>query len=512
MSGKVYIVGAGPGDAGLITVKGLDCLKRAEVIIYDRLVDDGLLGFARPDAEMIYVGKSASFHAKEQDEINRILVEQAKEGKVVVRLKGGDPFVLGRGGEEAEELAANNIPFEIVPGVSSSMAAPAYAGIPLTHRNVASSFAVITGHEDPTKEISSINWANLATGVDTLIFLMGMGNLPQIVEKLTEHGRSPDTPVALIRRGTTLQQQTMTGTLSTIVDKAKSAELNPSAAIVVGEVVELRDKLAWFENRPLFGKRILVTRSRSQASALSKLLTERGAQPVELPVIEIHPVPDPKELDQAILNLADYQWVIFTSANGVEAFWNRLRALELDARQFARNGIVAIGPATAEALEERGLVPDFMPETFTSEGILAGLKEREVDGSYILLPRADIAPKDMVEGLRQMGAETHEVTAYLTRPPAEAASAKAKQMLLDGQVDIITFTSSSTVTNLVAALGDDWQAAKKARIACIGPVTAATAEKAGLKVDIVAGESTIPGLMEAIEEALYRFQQGDTIR
>ncbi|PIU56107.1 MAG: uroporphyrinogen-III C-methyltransferase, partial [Chloroflexi bacterium CG07_land_8_20_14_0_80_51_10] len=310
MSGKVYIVGAGPGDAGLITVKGLDCLKRAEVIIYDRLVDDGLLGFARPDAEMIYVGKSASFHAKEQDEINRILVEQAKEGKVVVRLKGGDPFVLGRGGEEAEELAANNIPFEIVPGVSSSMAAPAYAGIPLTHRNVASSFAVITGHEDPTKEISSINWANLATGVDTLIFLMGMGNLPQIVEKLTEHGRSPDTPVALIRRGTTLQQQTMTGTLSTIVDKAKSAELNPPAAIVVGEVVELRDKLAWFENRPLFGKRILVTRSRSQASALSKLLTERGAQPVELPVIEIHPVPDPKELDQAILNLADYQWVI----------------------------------------------------------------------------------------------------------------------------------------------------------------------------------------------------------
>ncbi|MDY6912760.1 MAG: uroporphyrinogen-III C-methyltransferase, partial [Chloroflexota bacterium] len=309
MTGKVYIVGAGPGDAGLITVKGLECLRRAAVVVYDRLIDDGLLAFVPADAELIYVGKSAKVHAKEQEEINQILVDKAQEGKLVVRLKGGDPFVLGRGGEEAEVLASNNITFEIVPGISSSMAAPAYAGIPVTHRGVASSFAVITGHEDPAKEISSINWANLATGVDTLIFLMGIGNLPKIMKKLTEHGRSPETPVALIRQGTTLQQQVVTGTLATIVEKARTAQFKPPAAIAVGEVVNLREKLAWFESRPLFGKRVLVTRSRSQASSLSKLLTERGAQPVELPAIEIHPVPDPEKLDQAILNLADYQWV-----------------------------------------------------------------------------------------------------------------------------------------------------------------------------------------------------------
>ena len=501
MIGKVYIVGAGPGDAGLITVKGLECLKRAEVIVYDRLVGTGLQEFVSANAELIYVGKSAKVHTREQHEINQILVEKAKEGKTVVRLKGGDPFVLGRGGEEAEELFAHSIPFEVVPGISSSMAAPAYAGIPVTHRNMASSFAVITGHEDPAKELSSINWANLATGVDTLIFLMGMGNLPKIAGKLTEHGRDPETPVALIRRGTTLQQQVVTGTLSTIIEKAKSAELKPPVAIVVGEVVALRDKLAWFEKRPLFGKRILVTRSRSQASVLSKLLAERGAQPIELPAIEIHPLSNHDELDQAILNLADYQWVIFTSANGVEAFWRQLRALELDARQFARSGIAAIGPATAEALEKRGLTPDLIPETFTSEGILASLKEREINGCRVLLPRADIAPPELVEALQQLGAATHEVTAYLTRSPSEAASVKAKQMLLDGQIDIITFTSSSTVTNLIAELGDDWQAARKSRIACIGPITAATAEKAGFEVDVVAGESTILGLVEAIEEA-----------
>lgn len=500
MKGKVYIVGAGPGDAGLITVKGMDCLRQAQVVVYDRLIDNSLLDVVPPGAEMIYVGKSAKIHAKEQAEINQILVEKASEGKRVVRLKGGDPFVLGRGGEEAEELLNHGLPFEIVPGVSSSVAVPAYAGIPVTHRTVSSSFAVITGHEDPRKAISSINWKGLTKGVDTLIFLMGMANLPRIVEKLIQNHLSPETPVALIRKGTTLEQQTVTGTLADIASKAKAAGLEPPAIIVVGEVVRLREKLSWFESRPLFGKRILVTRSRAQASILSKLLAERGAEPVELPVIEINELPDPALLDQAILGLADYEWVIFTSANGVEAFWKRLNALRLDARHLARTGVIAIGPATASALRDRGIVPDLLPEKFTSEGVLAALKEKQVSGCHILLPRADIAPEDLVKGLAAMGARPHEVTAYLTRSAGEAAL-RGKQMLLDGQIDVITFTSSSTVNNLMDVLGPDWRAAQKARIACIGPVTAATAEKVGLKVDILASESTIPGLVSAIEEA-----------
>ncbi len=498
MSGKVYIVGAGPGDPGLITVKGMECLKKAEVVVYDRLIDDSFLDTVPNDAEMIYVGKSAKVHAKEQHEINQILVEKAHEGSIVVRLKGGDPFVLGRGGEECEELAANGIPYEVVPGISSSIASPAYAGIPVTHRHVASSFAVITGHEDPAKEVSSINWKNLAAGVDTLVFLMGMGNLPLIVAKLIECGRNSDTPIALIRRGTTLQQQVLIATLSTVVEKAKESDFQPPVAIVVGDVVDLRDKLKWFENQPLFGKRVLVTRSRTQASILSKLLAERGAQPIELPTIEIQSVPDPAELDQSIRGLSGFDWVIFTSVNGVESFWDRLVTLGKDARQFGSVKIGAIGPATAEALAEHGLYPDFMPTEYTSEAILSGFSERNVKGCRILLPRADIAPKDLVKGLAGLGAEPVEITAYLTISPADGAE-KAKQMLLDGEIDMITFASSSTVTNLIKLLGNDWQAAQEAKIACIGPVTATTAKDAGLTVDIVAKEQTIPGLVIAIE-------------
>jgi len=502
MNGKVYIVGAGPGDPSLITVKGLECLKKAEVVVYDRLIDDGFLDAVPSDAEMIYVGKSAKVHAKEQHEINQILVERAHEGSLVVRLKGGDPFVLGRGGEECEELAANGIQYEVVPGISSSIASPAYAGIPVTHRHVASSFAVITGHEDPSKEISSINWESLATGVDTLVFLMGMGNLPLIVEKLIGCGRNPDTPIALVRRGTTLQQDVLTATLATVVEKSKEADFQPPVAIVVGDVVDLRDKLKWFENQPLFGKRVLVTRSRTQASILSKLLAECGAQPIELPTIEIQSVPDPAELDQSIRDLAGFDWVIFTSVNGVESFWDRLVALGKDARQFGSVRIGAIGPATAEALAERGLYPDFIPAEYTSEAVLSGLSERNIKGCRILLPRADIAPKDLVEGLAGLGAEPTEIKAYLTISPVGIAE-KAKQMLLDGEIDIITFASSSTVTNLISMLGDDWQVLQKAKTACIGPVTAATAKTAGLAVDIVAKEQTIPGLVTAIEEACF---------
>lgn len=497
--GKVYLVGAGPGDPGLITVKGLDCLIHADVIIYDHLIDDSLLDSANPGAEKIYVGKTAGCHTMGQDEINALLVEKAREEKSVVRLKGGDPFVLGRGGEEAEVLAQNRIAFEVVPGVTSAIAAPACAGIPVTHRGLSSSFAVITGHEDPTKCESSIAWDKLATGVDTLVFLMGLNNLSPIVEKLLYHGREPSTPVALIREGCGPGQETVVGTLADIVAKATERELSPPVVIVVGEVAVLREKLRWFDNRPLFGKRILVNRSRRQASVLSRVLMERGAQPVQMPVIEIQALSDTNELDEAILNVSRYQWIGFTSVNGAETFFSRLRALKLDARWLKGTKIGAIGPATARALEKNGLYVDYLPETYTSEGFIAGLRSQDLVGCRFLLPRADIAPKDLVDGIARLGAEVHEVTAYRTVPENEVSS-RGKQMLLAGNIDIVTFTSSSTVSNLVKMLGEEWKAVNGAKVACIGPQTAAAAERAGLRVDITASNHTIPGLVEAMEE------------
>jgi uroporphyrinogen III methyltransferase/synthase len=496
-TGKVYLAGAGPGDPSLISVKGLECLKKADVVIYDRLLDEGLLDSVPPEAERIYVGKTAGDHTKPQDEINRLLVAKAREGKTVVRLKGGDPFVLGRGGEEAEVLVQNGIPFEVVPGITSAVAVPAYAGIPVTHRGLASSFAVVTGHEDPGKGSSSINWDKLATGVDTLVFLMGMKNLPQIVAKLLEHGRPPNTPVAVIKDGTRAEQETVVGSLKDIVTKVEKQKLTHPAVIVVGEVVKLREKLRWFDNRPLSGKRILVTRARHQASALSQLLTDHGARAIELPAINIQLATDDRELDGAVSNLEHYHWIIFTSVNGVAAFWQRLNDLNLDSRALSGLKIGAIGPATAQLLEAKGVIPDYLPEIYTSEGIIAGLKNRDIAGQRFLLPRADIADKELVQGIRQLGAEVHEITAYRTIP-ATKAIAQAKQKLLAGEIDAITFTSSSTVTNLVAAFQGEPLATDSAKVACIGPKTAATATRAGLKVAITAKEPTISSLVAAI--------------
>lgn len=496
--GMVYLVGAGPGGPGLITLRGLECIERADVVIYDRLIDERLLEHCKPAAELIDVGKSATSHTMEQDEINQLLISKAKQGKAVVRLKGGDPFVLGRGGEEADALSSNDVPFEVVPGVSSAVAVPAYAGIPVTHRHVASSFAVVTGHEDPLKDTSSVNWKKLAAAADTLICLMGMGNLSHIVDELIAGGRAPDTPVALIRYGTTPAQETITGTLSTIVEEADKADFKPPVVIVVGDVVVLRDRLSWFEKRPLFGKRILVTRSRSQAGKLSRLLTERGATTIELPTVEIRDVSDTTELDQAVRHLHDYHWVLFTSVNGVEALWNRLSALRLDARWFRDVRIGAIGPATAEALASRGLNADFVPAEHTSEAAASGLGEIGVSGQRILLPRADIAPKDLCERLIELGAKPHEVVAYITKTPSEI-SLNAREILDSGNIDIATFTSSSTVTNLLSLLDEEPHVLDGIVVACIGPVTAATAKAAGLNTDIIAEEYTIPGLVEAIE-------------
>lgn len=498
-TGKVYLVGAGPGDPGLISRRGLECLAQADVVIYDRLLDERLLDLVPLSAEKIYAGKKSGEHTSEQEEINQLLLEKAAKGKIVVRLKGGDPFVFGRGGEEAEALKDNQILFEVVPGVSSAVAVPAYAGIPVTHRGLASSFAVITGHEDPGKDRSSINWEKLATGVDTLVFLMGMENLPEIVARLLAHGRPADTPVAVIKDGTRPEQKTVVGSLTDIVARVKKHRLSSPAVIVVGEVVKLREKLAWFDNRPLFGKRILVTRARHQASALSRLLSEQGAQPIELPAIDIKAAASTAELDQAISNLERYQWIVFTSVNGVEAFFRRLNSLNLDSRTLKNIKIGAIGPATAQALATRGIIPDYLPEVYTTEGLIAGLSRGDITGQRFLLPRADIADKELTRGITRLGAEVHEVVTYRTVPAADTIS-QAQEMLLSGKIDVITFTSSSTVANLVAVFKGKPLAVNSAKVACIGPKTADTATRAGLKVDIVARQQTIPGLVAAIAE------------
>ncbi|MGA9049745.1 MAG: uroporphyrinogen-III C-methyltransferase [Dehalococcoidia bacterium] len=501
-AGMVYLVGAGPGDPGLLTLKGAECLARADVVIYDHLLSEGLLKMAPSHAERIYAGKSSTRHTMEQDEINRLLVAKAKVGKTVVRLKGGDSFVFGRGGEEAEALATNRISFEIVPGVSAALAAPAYAGIPVTHRKMASSFAVITGHEDPRKAGSSIDWEKLATGVDTLVFLMGMQNLSEITARLKKFGRPPETPVAVIKDGTTPRQMTVTGNLDNIAERVRKSGLGPPAVIVVGKVAGLRNKLRWFDNRPLSGRRILVTRSREQAGALSKLLGQRGAVPVELPVIEIRPVTDFSTLDNAVSQLDRFQWIVFTSINGVEAFFSRLNHLGMDTRSLGGMKIAAIGPATVEALEQRGIKPEYCPAEYTSAALLTGFKKRAISGQRFLLPRADIADKDLTRGIRGMGGVVQDIACYHTGPAS--SSGKAAEILSKGEIDMVTFASSSTVTNLVRALKGKKSLLKKVKIACIGPVTAETAIQSGLRVDIIAPVHTIPGLVSAIEDYYAR--------
>ncbi len=477
----------------------MECLKQAEVVIYDRLIDDRLLEVVPENAEKIYAGKSREGHTLTQSGINRLLVDKALEGKTVVRLKGGDSFVFGRGGEEAETLVNHRIPFEVVPGVISAVAVPAYAGIPVTHRGMASSFAVVTGHEDPGKERSAIDWEKVAGGADTLVFLMGVENLYKIVDKLLEHGRSPDTPVAVIMNGTRPDQKTITGRLGRIVNKAENENIRPPAIIIVGDVVNLREKLRWFDNRPLSGKSILVTRSRQQASNLSRQLADRGALPVELPAIAVKAIEDNRELDRAVSGIADYDWLVFTSVNGVDAFFNRLRQLKLDTRALKHIKIAAIGPATGQSLESHGIVADYLPAEFTTRGILEGLKNLSIAGKRFLLTRADIADKELVDGLLKLGAEVKDVVAYTTVPAADAI-ARAKEMLLNHKIDVITFTSSSTVTNLVDSFRGEKPVLDGTRVACIGVKTADTATRAGLKVDIIAREATIPGLVAAIEE------------
>lgn len=497
-NGKVYLIGAGPGDIKLITVKGLECIQKADVIVYDRLANPRLLSYRRPDAELIYVGKSPDRHTLTQEEINQVLVEEGLKGKIVARLKGGDPYVFGRGGEEGEELRKAGVAFEEVPGITSAISVPAYAGIPITHRDFTSTFTVITGHEEPGKETSNINWPRLAKDPGTLVFLMGVGNLPQIVEKLIANGKDGKTPIALIRWGTRPEQQVVTGTLENIVAVVEQAGLKSPAIIIIGQVVTLRDTLRWFEDQPLFGKRVLVTRSREQASVLSEKLENLGAEAWEYPTIKIKEPDDLTALDKAVANAGMYNWIIFTSVNGVKAFLQRLRAQKLDIRSLKEAKICAIGPKTAEALEERGLLVDVMPEVFRAEAVLEALQGRIQSGDKILLPRADLARQVLVDSLKKLGAQVDEVVAYQT----VLADATDTQLLLEklraGEIHVLTFTSSSTVTNFLQLLGEHRQLLQGITVACIGPITAETAKKNGLSVDICAEQYTIDGLVEAI--------------
>lgn len=503
--GKVYLVGAGPGDPGLITVKGLRLLQEADVVIYDRLVDVRLLEHARTDAEMINVGKGRDNHSFTQDEINAMLVEHGSAGKQVTRLKGGDPFVFGRGGEEALELAAAGVPFEVVPGITSAIGALAYAGIPVTHRKVAASFAVVTGSEDPTRKNSGVDWPALAH-VDTLVVLMGMEALPNVVEAVLAEGKPADTPVALVRWGTRPDQETVSGDLTNIVERVKAAGLQAPAVTVIGPVAALREKLQWFDTGPLFGQRVLVTRTREQASVLSAMLAERGAMPIELPTIAIEPLDSATAMDAALEGLASYAWTVFTSANAVSIFFEGLAARGLDARALSTMKVCAIGPGTGAVLAEYNIKADYNPDEFVAESLVDGMGKQFNPGDRVLLPRAEGGRASLVQGLKEAGAVVDEVHLYRSVPPGDIAE-KAKEAFAEG-VDTITFASSSTVKNLVAALDGDVEAINRCVIACIGPITTETARGLGVRVDVEATEHTVPGLVEALEEYYAREKLG----
>ena len=506
--GIVWLVGAGPGDPELATLKAKRLIESADVVVHDRLVDGRLLGWARRDAELIDVGKIPGERVNRQEDINRLLVRLAREGKRVARLKGGDPFVFGRGGEEAEALAAEGLRFEVAPGVTSAIAAPAYAGIPLTHRRLASSFTVVTGSEDPDKPDSAVDWRALAQGGGTIVALMGQANLRAIADALVRFGRDPGTPVALVQWGSEPYQRTLAGTLGDIADRAAAAGIGAPAVTVVGDVARLREAIRWFDNGPLFGKRVLVTRTRAQASALCDALARRGAQPIELPTIQIEPPDDYAELDAALGNIGAYDWAIFTSVNGVDAAFSRLEALGLDARALHGVRVGAIGPATAAGLRTRGISADFVPKSFVAESVIEGMAAYDLAGRRALLPRADIARAALSDGLAALGMRVDDVTAYRTIAPPDSAG-RARAVLEEG-VDIATFTSSSTVRNLCGLLSGNIEALQDVTIACIGPITARAALDLGLKVDIMASEYTIAGLVRAIESHFGQAEQGSS--
>ena len=500
-SGEVYLVGAGPGDLGLVTLRAKECIENADVIVYDHLANSETLGWARDDAEIVYVGKTSGESQMSQQQINALLVEKAREGKQVIRLKGGDPFVFGRGAEEAQALADAGIPFEIVPGITSSIAGPAYAGIPVTHRAHNSAVTFFTGHENPAKPESAIDYAALAKLGGTLVMLMGVERLGSITSEMMKHGARGDLPVALVRWATTGQQETLIGTLVDIAQKAVVNDFAAPAIAVFGEVVGLRDKLNWYEKRPLLGKRIVVTRTRKQASVLSNKLRALGAHVIELPTIRIEPPGDLREFAELVQDAHVYDWIVFTSANGVDAFFDIFFKLYNDAREIGGARIAAIGPATAQRVKDFHLHVDLQPEESVADAVVREFKKQgSIENLKILLVRAEKARDILPKELAALGAIVDEAFAYRTVPETRDPSGARRQLAKDG-ADLITFTSSSTVENFLA-LGLPWP--RGMQVASIGPITSQTARDNGLKVDVEAKRHDIDGLVEAIREFLEK--------
>jgi uroporphyrinogen III methyltransferase / synthase len=497
---KVYLVGAGPGNAGLMTLRGAELLGRAEVVVYDALVNGDLLRLAPSEAEMIYAGKRANNHALSQDEINQLLVEKARAGKTVVRLKGGDPYVFGRGGEEATALAAAKIPFEVVPGISSIYAAPNYAGIPITHREHCSSFTVFTGHEEPGKNEPGVDWSQAAKIPGTKIILMGVSRIREIASELMAGGMDENTPVAMVRWGTTGRQQSIEGTLKTIADVVKQTNFSPPALTVIGDVVKLRGQLDWFEKLPLFGRRIVVTRTREQASQLSRQLLELGAEVLEIPTIRIAAPTDRHALADALLELNSYDWLVFTSPNGVNTFFEFFFKAFEDMRDIGGVKIAAVGPATAAKLRELHLKVDLTPPEYVAGKIADALTKYEsIENLKILLLRAEVAGKELPKKLEELGAIVDDVACYKTVPETEDRNGAAAS-LLDAGADWITFASASSVENFHARFNLNELLTKfpGTKLASIGPETSKAIAHLGLKPTVEAKEHTIEGLVKAL--------------
>ncbi len=497
-TGKVYLIGAGPGDPGLFTLKGKRCLEEADVVIYDYLVDERLLTFVRDGAQLLYAGKKSGGDSRPQAEINQLMLEHAQQGRVVARLKGGDPFLFGRGGEEAEELVGAGVPFEVVPGVTSALAVPAYAGIPVSHRDYASAIAIVSGHKEVWDNAPHLNWATLAGVGGTLVFLMGTRQLQNNMQRLMNYGLPADTPIALIRWGTRPEQEVLTATVGTIAALAAERQFQPPAIAVVGEVVRLRERLRWFDTKPLFGKRILVTRPRAQAQRFADLLEQQGAEVVRYPTIETVPLDSYEQLDAALTELSAYAWLIFTSVNGVKYFFAHLRKRQQDIRTLGSVRIAAIGPETARAVEEFHLRVDAIPVEYRAEALIPALGE--VKGQRVLLPRAAEARAILPQELQALGAQVDEVAVYRTIQPQGVRVEELRARLKAGEIDLVTFTSSSTVRNFVALFpGEDLRTlVGSTRVGCIGPITADTAREYGLEVAVQPTTYTVPAFAQAI--------------
>jgi uroporphyrinogen III methyltransferase/synthase len=494
--GVVALVGAGPGDPGLLTLRAHELLRSADVLLYDALAADAIVAIAPPACERIFVGKRAAEHAMPQREIEELMVRKARAGKRVVRLKGGDPFVFGRGGEEAQTLRRAGVAFEIVPGISSAIAAPAYAGIPVTHRAHNTAFTVATGHEDPNKTESTLDFAKLADPHRTLVFLMGAGNLREIARRLVSHGLPDATPVAIVQDGTRPTQRTLVGSLSSIADDAQRCGIGAPAVVVIGGVVALRDEIAWFDTGPLFAKRVLVTRAGHQSESLALALQAMGAEPIVAPTIAIGPPDDRHAADRAIDDLATYQWVVFTSQNGVDAFFERLTSHDADARYLGSVKVAAIGARTAERLQHYGVRADVMPSEFVSEEMARTLIEASRTNDRVLIFRAQEARDVLPQMLADAGLVATVVPAYKTSIPSDPEFASKVR-----RADVLTFTSASTVRGCVELLGGNAHAIDATRgklVACIGPITAQAARDAGLDVDVVASAYTTAGLLDAL--------------